>query len=431
MKFFLLLAAAVGLGSAIAYGTAANHHGSIEGRFGPFSIDGELAVEDALAKREAAVPNELPQVTAPNGSSHDFGVMRFGQKGDHSFVVKNIGTAPLTLKLGATTCKCTLGSLKDDRLMPGAETEIKLEWKVQARNRTFEQTAEVITNDPTQYALQFKVTGKIARDLYREPDVMAFGDQPAGERIEESGTFFSYLDEKVRVSEISFKEESLDALSKFEVEEVDPSGFPSHSSASQAFQVKMRIEGGLRQGNLVRNLQVTMEKLNDAGEVLLNSESGEPESLAMDWQVVGKVVGTLGVIPGPKLKGQVGGGWIYDFGKLAADDELSAKMMITLKGEHRRSTKLSIGGTFPEQIVEASLDEPTGQGSMSLIRMKIQLNPAEELTRKVGKTTDDYGWVLVNSDNPSVPPMKILLKFVLPSADERAAAMGSKSNDDN
>ena len=75
-------------------------------------------------------PNGLARVELLGEPTHDFGMMSPETEGEHVFVIKNVGEEDLTLRLGATTCKCTLGELDADRLKPGEQTEIKLSWKV-------------------------------------------------------------------------------------------------------------------------------------------------------------------------------------------------------------------------------------------------------------------------------------------------------------
>src|SRR5262245_58357078 len=45
-----------------------------------------------------------------DSANYDFGTMQQGRQKSHTFVFKNRGAAPLTLKVGKPTCKCTVGS---------------------------------------------------------------------------------------------------------------------------------------------------------------------------------------------------------------------------------------------------------------------------------------------------------------------------------
>src|SRR3990172_3316400 len=72
-----------------------------------------------------ATPFELPRKGEPwpkvvlDSSEFDFGTMDVQQEHEHAFVVRNEGTAPLKLKVGDSTCKCTIGRLLRDEILPG------------------------------------------------------------------------------------------------------------------------------------------------------------------------------------------------------------------------------------------------------------------------------------------------------------------------
>lgn len=428
MKFLLVLICTGLVSVAVAYATVSSEYGTAEGRFGVFDMNREITPANAMATWEKGVPSTLPELEMPGGDTFDFGVMRQGDKGSHEFIMRNIGSAPMTLRLGQTTCKCTLGSLDSDELAPGEETKIKLEWTVAADAKDFEQMAEVRTNDPKFYAIQFKITGRIARTMYMEPKVIALGERTGAELIKETVDLYSYIDQKVRVRPPSFGDDDLDAMSEVTVSELDRVDFKGHEKASQGFRLDVNIDRGLRQGNFVRNLLVDMEKLDDAGKVLLG-EDGKPQMIHVEWRVVGEIVGDLGLIPNPKLEGKEGRGWIYTFDDPKSVENLTAKMLVTFKGENRNTSKLSVGETHPAGIVAATIAEPMGQGATTLHRLTVELTPDEKSMRMAGNNSDDYGWVIVKSDNQDVAPMKILLKFALPSAAEWEADHGE--NDKN
>src|SRR5687767_3196483 len=62
------------------------------------------------------------------GSTYNFGQMDRHAKGEHTFVIRNVGSTPIGLKQGQTTCKCTISEMKDGELKPGDSIPIKLMW---------------------------------------------------------------------------------------------------------------------------------------------------------------------------------------------------------------------------------------------------------------------------------------------------------------
>lgn len=117
---------------------------------------------------------ELPKFEIVDGSTYDFGTMEFGTVMKHAFVVKNTGQAPLTLKMLGTSCKCTLADLPNNRLDPGGETRIELEWKAIERHGPYSQTATLETNDPRHPTLTLTVEGRVIGSHLLEPSDITF-----------------------------------------------------------------------------------------------------------------------------------------------------------------------------------------------------------------------------------------------------------------
>ena len=126
-------------------------------------------------------------------------------------------------------------------------------------------------------------------------------------------------------------------------------------------------------------------------------------------------MGALSILPNSKLRGVSGGGYLFDFGKADLDDSMTAKLLVSLKGNQANSTKLSIGEISPAEFVEATLDEPVGRGKMVLHSLRLKFKPGDEKVERLGMDRDDYGYVMIESDNPLVPPLKLRLKFSLPA----------------
>ena len=54
--------------------------------------------------------------------------MQRGTSKSHEFVFRNTGKSPLTVRVGATSCKCTVGKVSKNRFAPGESVPVKLEW---------------------------------------------------------------------------------------------------------------------------------------------------------------------------------------------------------------------------------------------------------------------------------------------------------------
>ena len=87
-------------------------------------------VVEALADptRPALLGSTAPEPRAAvRAREHQFGTMDPDAKGHHEFEIKNVGAAPLELKIGPTTCKCTVGGLSKNRLEPGETGSVRFD----------------------------------------------------------------------------------------------------------------------------------------------------------------------------------------------------------------------------------------------------------------------------------------------------------------
>src|SRR4029079_3243929 len=120
------------------------------------------ALTDLLGKA-GSTPDDhgnRPRIEVPE-TRYDFGTMQRGTSKSHEFVIRNVGTAALTLRKGKTSCKCTLSQVPNASVPPGGSTKVKLEWSAKAGGGEFTQSAQVETSDPLQSEIEFTVSGQI------------------------------------------------------------------------------------------------------------------------------------------------------------------------------------------------------------------------------------------------------------------------------
>jgi hypothetical protein len=139
---------------------------------------------------ENGQPGDVPAEGAPravtDSSTHDFGVMDPLTMGQHTFVIRNEGDAPLRLIQGPTTCKCTLSDLSDSEIPPGGEAQVRLEWNSGSKYEIYHHEATVYTNDPRNQSLVFAIEGEVRTLLGSDqPDIAFSGVEPDQRKTQE------------------------------------------------------------------------------------------------------------------------------------------------------------------------------------------------------------------------------------------------------
>ncbi|MEM6365589.1 MAG: DUF1573 domain-containing protein [Planctomycetota bacterium] len=408
-KYWIVTLLAVVFGSTAGWAINYVEYGRQDAYFGEMTLDGTINAENVMERLAKGESKSAARAEVEGETTFDFGVTSPNAEGSHTFVIRNDGGEPLTLKMGATTCKCTLGKLDDEALQPGESTSVNLEWKVQTKESVFEQSAELRTNDPNRPAIRLTVKGIVIREVEFEPKQIAFGDVTATQEFEFGTNFYSYFDTPVEIIDVDFGSKTLQELAETRFEEFDPAEEGGiHHRAKQAFRITTKAKTGLRQGPLVTNMRVQFRKLDADGNRV------NDDVFNSTVEVAGRVIGSITMIENLKLRETAkGGGYIWTLGRLDRDASLDFKAFVALKGSQREGTILTIGEVYPDQVVSAELDAPMTKGTMTLYQLKLKLQPSDEMIDLLGKNKDDFGWVWIESDNPKVPRMRVAIKVLL------------------
>ena len=128
----------------------------------------------------APQPQGKPKI-ACDQPEYDFGSVSQGEQVKHTFVVKNIGSAPLKIESARSSCGCTVTVVTKDEVAPGAEGQIEATFNTAGRMGEQEKTITVASNDPDNPALKLKIKGKIEVIAAFEPSFVNLGRLQRGE----------------------------------------------------------------------------------------------------------------------------------------------------------------------------------------------------------------------------------------------------------
>ncbi|MCE9526337.1 MAG: DUF1573 domain-containing protein [Planctomycetales bacterium] len=135
-----------------------------------------------------------------------FGTMEAYQQKSHTFVIRNDGEAPLLIKKGKVSCKCTMSTAEDKPIPPGKSTDILLEWKPLMKMEDWSQTAEFCTNDPDPKMRKVVLTvrGDVVERLSVTPrDIWQLGELLENKPAQVVGTVYSMTLEKFAIKKVT------------------------------------------------------------------------------------------------------------------------------------------------------------------------------------------------------------------------------------
>lgn len=177
MKYFFLI---IGVVAALCISVAIFLRDADEK---PLTRNGQqeaaMAISKAVANaaKERAEKKEKAEVPTAHCEydRYDFGTMDPLTVGKHTFYIENRSAVDLLIEGGASTCKCTLSDLKQAVIPPGGKYPITLTWNSGHAKQAFEQSASVVTNDPTNQEISLAVFGKVRAVFAATPNEINLG----------------------------------------------------------------------------------------------------------------------------------------------------------------------------------------------------------------------------------------------------------------
>ena len=185
----------------------------------------------------------------------NFGTMQRGTTKSHEFEIRNGGVAPLKLRAGATTCKCTLSEVSEDAIAPGTTTHVKVQWTAKSDNGPFRQTASIFTNDPLRPSLELSVDGEILSASGVEPPDLGFGKVAVGDSATAQVYVMSMLQDDLTVSDPELSDAATRDRFDVKIEPVDTKDLPN-KSAKRGVRVTVTAKPGLPVGRFAQWLSV-------------------------------------------------------------------------------------------------------------------------------------------------------------------------------
>jgi hypothetical protein len=242
-----------------------------------------IGIEPAAVSKnpnKVNIPVIEPPVVAKSGpqpkvsvseTEIEFGRMEVGESRSHDFVFTNVGEAPLTIKMGDTTCQCTYGDLQkgeERKILPGQSQNVKLTWKPEVQTEHFSKGANILTDDPTQKSIGLKIVGIVGSRIAVIPD----REWPCPDVLDDkaahcTGMLVSGVLKDFKVSSI----ETHGAPIEFELSPLDESQLQSQH-ASAGYQVRLTVKPEIQTGAFA--IPITIKT-----NVPEKSESGDAEKL--------------------------------------------------------------------------------------------------------------------------------------------------------
>lgn len=381
--WFVAIIAAI-LGSLTGSGTALLRATTTPLRTGAF----------ATRSANSSGPRPVAQISE---TIYNFGRVSLGGTGSHAFVVRNVGTAPLLITKGTTSCTCTVsdfegeGEGKNSRTVSaGDEIIVRIEWTGKGEGGPFRQRATILTNDPNQPEIAFSIEGTVIPTWKAEPN----------------GVFVSGL--------------SANAASQAEVKIYTFSDQLPHLNTCQV------ADGSFAERIVVKNRPLTQDEIQEEPEakggfvLIIDISPGLPlgkistaikASFSLEDEEITAVVPLAGIVSGDLTL--VGQKWdrrsnALRLGTVSDQTGLTTKIFLTAKGEFRNKVQPRVVDIVPEGLT-VKIDPPSqiGGGDVVRIGIEIQIPPGTPPANNLCSETAEPGYILLDTGHPKTPTLKI------------------------
>lgn len=326
-----------------------------------------------------------PKAIVPE-TKYNFGTMDPLTMGEHTFVVRNEGKAPLELELGSTTCKCTFGKLEDSSILPGEAGEVTLNWNTGRKHPYYAHSAKILTNDPKRRSIQLSVEGLVKVQLGFEPQAIVLPhiepeSTPSGEVI-----LFTQAWDDFTVKNVT---SSLEGIA-WELQPLE-----------ENWLTKNKARFGRR---LVVTLPTEMPQGHFHHQLTLHVRpNGSEEVDTFELPLQGKVLRRLSAY-GPTVTSDGG----IDLGATSVGDPISAKILLKVRDKVRdlKVTNLEVTPEF----VNVSIESTPGAPGKGLYIMKVEVPQNSPVGSYSGVR---QGQILLTVNHPRITDLNLKLNFIV------------------
>jgi hypothetical protein len=279
-----------------------------------------------------------------------------GSSMSHRFEVKNVGDAPLTLRVGQTTCKCTLGEVS------GEAVELTIEGQI----------TEAKHLAPTEFVL----------------DKVAVGESKSAEVI-----VMAMLQEELVVSDPKISDPATSDKFDIKIEPLDDSELPN-PEAKEGVRVTLTTKPGLPVGRFHQWLAL---------------RTNLPGSETIDIPLVGRVAGDISV-HGINWNEEAG---VLSLGKAKSSEGKVQRVNVVARGESAQNVQLAVASVDPQEL-KVTIGEPKKiTGTLVHFPVEIQVPAGTRPMVRLGTAQGEEGRVVLKTTHPIIKELMLGVRFAV------------------
>jgi hypothetical protein len=351
-----------------------------------------------LPGEAADLPKDLaasgPRINVPE-RNYDFGTMQRGTSKSHEFLIRNIGTAPLKLRKGSVTCKCTEFMVPESTpIPPGESTYVRVEWSAKSDNGPFRQTATVIAeNDPITPQVELTISGTIMAVSGVEPNELLFDKLAVGESKAAQVFVMAMLQDDLAVSEPTLTDPATRDKFDIKIEPAEHDALPN-KLARNGVRITVTAKPGLPLGRFDQWLSLRTN-LKDAEK--------------LEIPVAGSVVGDISV-HGIKWNDERG---VLNMGMLKSSEGGRENLNLVVRGPDAATTEFQVKSIEPAEL-KVTVGKPKHvKDNLVHVPVEVSVPAGTRPMVRLETVQGDAGRVVLSTTNPKIKELSLGVRFAV------------------
>ena len=340
-----------------------------------------------------------PRVVVENGDDYDFGIMEYEDTLSHTFVIRNLTEAPLTLRIVEKTCKCTVGRLPGEAIPPGETGEVNLEWTARSFATEFRQSATLETSDPVRSVITLSVHGRILRLVVASPPDLAFSDVPFGEGREQTLMVYSYHSADFAVEGAAWLDDALAPHMDVEILPGTAADLTASPTPLSAVRCQVRLKPTMPLGRFEQRLIL---------------RTNEPRTPKVEIPIAGNIVSDVQLIgAGYRRKEQV-----LELGVIDAASGLTRPLRLSVRGEYREAFRVEEVVTEPSNCLQVTVGEAQtlNAGKVISIPLTLTVPPGCKPVHLMGFEGRPTARLIIRTNHPVAGEIPIEVRLAIVSS---------------
>ena len=377
--------AGAALGAALAY---------VEARHSTSFPDKERITPGEIESPDGGAPLlELPE------SEYPFGKMERGTSRRHDFVMRNIGTVPLTIEFLSKTCKCTAVELESEEVTPGGKIEIPpgeesnvtLEWAARNSTGPFRHGASFKSSDPLHSRIEITVHGEVVEASFMSPSELVFGTISVGKSSTVHLHLMSDLAQAIEVVSYEIDDQEMAEHVDITIESVESRDLPKPDSRS-GVKVTATYQAGKTIGPF---------------SGILTMKTNWKQAQQVMIPLLGRVVGDISIF-GP---GWVANRGLLNLGAVRSSRGKKVRLNVAVRGPHAVDTKFEVASIDPPELHVSLGERRQLADTLTHVPLLVEIPMGTRPMVRMGEPSSDEAEIVLRSSHPDTSEVRLRVQF--------------------